>query len=48
MAGTQRMVGDVLRDNPAMRDLMESNGFGVDTLASDGSTVRRVLQLQPK
>ncbi len=45
--GTQRMVGDVLRDNPAMRDLMESNGFGVDTLASDGSTVRRVLQLQP-
>ncbi len=45
--GTQRMVGDVLRDNPAMRGLMESNGFGVDTLASDGSTVRRVLQLQP-
>ncbi|HET7865828.1 MAG TPA: acetate--CoA ligase family protein, partial [Burkholderiaceae bacterium] len=46
--GTQRMVGDVLRDNPAMRDLMESNGFGVDPLASDASTVRYVLPLQPR
>jgi acetyltransferase len=46
--GTQRMVGDVLRDNPAMRDLMSVNGFGIDAAASDSSTVRHVLPLQPQ
>jgi acetyltransferase len=44
--GTQRMVSDVLRDNPAMRELARASGLQADASASDGNSVRYVLQLQ--
>jgi acetyltransferase len=44
--GTQRMVGDVLRDNQAMRELARASGLQADASASDGNSVRYVLQLQ--
>jgi acetyltransferase len=43
--GTQRMVGDVLHDNDAMRDLMRSNGFRAVAEGSDGTSLRFVLDL---
>ncbi len=44
--GTQRLVGDVLRENRAMRELARSCGFQVDPAASDGTSTRYVLELQ--
>ena len=44
--GTQRVVAEVLRENRAMRELALGNGFHVDTAASDGSTLRFVLELR--
>ena len=44
--GTQRLVADVLRENRAMRELAGRNGFHADAAASDGSTLRYVLDLQ--
>ncbi|MEO7134337.1 MAG: bifunctional acetate--CoA ligase family protein/GNAT family N-acetyltransferase [Vicinamibacterales bacterium] len=43
--GTQRMVGDVLRENEAMRELARSHGFWVDTAASNADALRIVLTL---
>ena len=43
--GTQRMVGDVLRENKAMRELARSQGFAVDSAASDVDALRFVLAL---
>jgi acetyltransferase len=44
--GTQRMVGEVLRENHAMRELAEAHGMQVDPAEPDGDAVRYVLQLQ--
>ena len=46
--GTQRMVGDVLRENHAMRELVRSNGFDVDAAASNVDALRFVLTLPPR
>ena len=46
--GTQRVVADVVRENRAMRELATGNGFHVDTAASDGLTLRYVLDLAPR
>ena len=46
--GTRRLVGDVLRENQTMRELTRSNGFDVDTTASNGPSLRYVLNLQPE
>ena len=43
--GTQRMVGDILRENHGMRDLARSNGFVVDPAGSDADALRVVLTL---
>lgn len=43
--GTQRLVGDVLRENEAMRELARSHGFAVDAAASDAEALRFVLTL---
>ena len=43
--GTQRMVGDVLRDNEAMRELARSLCFLIDTAASNADAFRIVLTL---
>jgi acetyltransferase len=43
--GTQRIVGYVLRENQAMRELMASNGFTVDPAGSDAETLCFVLPL---
>ncbi|MBA3589198.1 bifunctional acetate--CoA ligase family protein/GNAT family N-acetyltransferase, partial [Methylibium sp.] len=45
--GTQRMVGEVLRENQPMRELARSIGMHVDAEASEGSSLRYVLELQP-
>ncbi len=45
--GTRRVVADVLRENLAMRELAAGNGFQVDKAASDGLTLRYVLDLAP-
>ena len=45
--GTQRVVGDVLRENQAMRDLALAHGFRVDTGRDDADALRYVLDLQP-
>jgi len=44
--GTQRMVGLVLRENDAMRDLVRTQGFTVDAAASDADALHYVLTLQ--
>ena len=43
--GTQRLVGDVLRENNAMRELARSLGFSVDAVASNSDALRFVLVL---
>ncbi|MEP7302128.1 MAG: bifunctional acetate--CoA ligase family protein/GNAT family N-acetyltransferase [Caldimonas sp.] len=43
--GTQRMIGDVLRENSAMRKLATSLGFVVDTSAHEDEAIRIVLTL---
>jgi acetyltransferase len=43
--GTQRLVGDILRENHPMRELARSCGFVVDAAASDVDTLRFVLAL---
>ena len=45
LRGTQRMVGDVLRENEAMHELARSHGFFVDTAASNADALRIVLTL---
>ena len=42
--GTQRMVGYVLRENEAMRELAQSQGFVVDAVASDALFLALTLQ----
>jgi acetyltransferase len=44
--GTQRLVGEVLHENEAMRQLARDIGFRVDAEASDGGSLRHVLELQ--
>ena len=44
--GTQRLVGEVLRENHAMRELARAHGLHVDAAASDTEAVRCVLPLQ--
>ena len=43
--GTQRLVGDVLRENKAMLKLARNSGFTADASKSDGSTVHVVRPL---
>ncbi len=45
--GTQRMVGDVLRENKAMRELARSLGFVVDPKAYHPDALHFVLTLAP-
>jgi acetyltransferase len=45
--GTQRLVGHVLRENDAMRDLALTHGFHIDREGSDTTSVKHVLELQP-
>ena len=40
------MVGEVLRENDAMRELARSHGLRVDATAVGGESVRYVLPLQ--
>ena len=44
--GTQRLVGEVLRENRAMRDLAEASGFAVEDGTRGGDSLRYVLALQ--
>jgi hypothetical protein len=43
--GTQRLVGQVLRENLPMRNLAPSWGFELDEASSDNDSVRFVLDL---
>ena len=43
--GTQRMVGDVLRENQSMHDMCRAQGFKQEAPASDGLTLNLVLRL---
>jgi acetyltransferase len=45
--GTRRLVGDVLPDNESMRKLVRSQGFILDSAASDAHAMRFVLTLAP-
>ena len=45
--GTQRMVGDVLRENQSMHDMCRAQGFKEGAPASDGLTLNLVLRLPP-
>ena len=45
-SGTQRMVGEVLRENQAMRELARANGLHADAAALDDTSLRYVLALQ--
>jgi acetyltransferase len=45
--GTQRLVGDVLHDNHAMRDLARHLGLHADPAQSDAESYCFVLDLQP-
>lgn len=45
---TQRMVGYVLRENEAMRELAQSQGFVVDAVASDADALFLALTLQAR
>lgn len=44
--GTQRMVGEVLRENEAMRELAQAHGMHVDPAGPEDEAVRYVLELQ--
>ncbi|WP_280156041.1 bifunctional acetate--CoA ligase family protein/GNAT family N-acetyltransferase [Piscinibacter sp. XHJ-5] len=44
-SGTQRMVGEVLRENEAMRELARAHGLHADPTHSDGASVHYVLEL---
>jgi acetyltransferase len=44
--GTQRLVGEVLRENQAMRTLAVNLGLRVDTAAAAGPSLRYVMDLQ--
>jgi acetyltransferase len=44
--GTQRMVGEVLRENHAMRELARAHCLRADAAALDGGSIRYVLPLQ--
>jgi acetyltransferase len=44
--GTQRMVGEVLRENQAMRELARAHGMRVDAKAVSDESLRHVLHLQ--
>ena len=44
--GTQRLVGSVLHENLAMRELALAQGFEIDSAGSDVDAYRFVLQLQ--
>ena len=44
--GTERLVGEVLQENLAMRELTRSLGFLVDARAPEGDALRHVLELQ--
>ena len=46
--GTQRLVGDVLRENEAMRALTRSLGFIASPDASNSDALRFVLALAPR
>lgn len=43
--GTRRMIGDVLRENAAMRELDRSQRLEVNAAASDADAMRFVLTL---
>lgn len=43
---TQRVVGEVLRENQAMRQLAQHHGFQADPAGSDSQTVHLVLDLR--
>ena len=43
--GTRRMIGDVLRENTAMRELARSQGLTVNAATSDADALRFVLTL---
>jgi acetyltransferase len=45
--GTQRLIGDVLRENRPMRELARRLGFHVDAAFNTAESVRVVLDLQP-
>ena len=45
LRGTQRMVGSVLRENGAMRELARSTGFAEDVAGSDAETLFVALAL---
>jgi acetyltransferase len=45
--GTQRVIGDVLHENHAMRQLATSHGFELDPDGPDDSSLRYVLTLRP-
>ena len=45
--GTQRVVGEVLRENRAMRELARSHGFQFDAPEPNSSSLRCVLDLMP-
>ena len=44
--GTERMVGDVLHENDAMRALALAHGFTLDPAGSSAGSLRYVLNLQ--
>ena len=44
--GTERMVGDVLHENDAMRALAQAHGFTLDPAGSSTGSLRYVLDLQ--
>ena len=46
--GTQRVVGDVLRENRPMRELASRMGFRADASVHDDSALHYVLELQTK
>jgi len=45
--GTQRVIGEVLHENHAMRQLATSHGFELDPDGPDDSSLRYVLTLRP-
>ncbi len=46
--GTARVVGDVLHENKAMRDLALRHGFHVDPASRDDTALHYVLELAPE
>jgi len=45
--GTRRMVGIVMRENGAMRELALAQGMAIDNAGSDPDALRFVLPLSP-